>query len=91
MPALSWLRWMDSPVMMIDALSLHDEAYVDRHGNHTLNVMMICGPDYIFYSINANWPGSVHDSRVLRNSAIIQRFDNDYFQTLLFWFIVVTD
>ena len=81
----SFLRWVDSPVysscvngtiLKIDATSLHEEAYVDPC--HSLNVMIICRPDYTFYGVNASWPGSVHDSRVLRNSAISQRFDNGW-------------
>lgn len=67
---------VDGTIIKIDAPTLHEEGYVDRNGNHSLNVMMICGPDYTFYSVNASWPGSVHDSRVLRNSAVSQRFDN---------------
>ena len=62
----------------IDAPSLHEEAYVDRHGNHSLNVMMICGQDYKFCSVKASCPGSVHDSRVLRNSTTSQRFDSKW-------------
>jgi hypothetical protein len=32
--------------------------------------MAVCGPDSKFYFINSNWPGSVHDARILRNSCI---------------------
>lgn len=66
---------VDGTLINIDAPPIHEEVYVDRHGNHSLNVMVISGPDYTFYSANANWPGSVHDSRVLRNSAIFRHFD----------------
>ena len=67
---------VDGTIVKIYAPSLHEEAHVYWHGNHSLNEMMICGPDYTFYSVNTSWPGSVHDSRVLRNPAISQRFDN---------------
>lgn len=69
---------VDGTLIKIDAPTSHEDGYVDRHGNHSLNVMMICGPDYTFYSVNASWPGSVHDARVLRNSAVSQRFDNGW-------------
>ncbi|XP_050340600.1 putative nuclease HARBI1 [Bactrocera neohumeralis] len=69
---------VDGTIIKIDAPPLQEERYADRHRNHSLNVMMICGPDYTFYSVNASWPGSVHDSRVLRNSAVSQRFDNGW-------------
>ncbi|KAJ8885916.1 hypothetical protein PR048_012122 [Dryococelus australis] len=54
------------------------KSYVNRYGDHLFNVMVICGPDYKFYSINANWPGSVHDARVLRNPDIYNRFETDW-------------
>lgn len=69
---------IDGTIINIDAPHENEEAYVDRHGNHSLNVMMICGPEYKFYCVNASWPGSVHDARVLRNSAIYGRFENGW-------------
>ena len=32
---------------------------------------------YIFY-INSRWPGSVNDSRVLRNSPLFETFENGW-------------
>ena len=52
---------VDGTNVKIYAPSLHEEAYVDRHGNYSLNVMMICAPDYTFFSVNASCPSSVHD------------------------------
>lgn len=66
---------VDGTLINIDAPSVHEEVYVDRHGNHSLNVMVISEPEYTFYSANANWPGSVHDSRVLRNTVISGHFE----------------
>lgn len=64
---------VDGTIINIDAPSSNEVMFVDRHGNHSLNVMMICGPNNLFYAVNANWPGSVHDSRVLRNSAVFHK------------------
>lgn len=69
---------VDGTLIPIDAPNEHEENYVDRHGNHSLNVMMVCGPDYNFYAVNAGWPGSVHDARVLRNAAVFRRFENGW-------------
>jgi len=69
---------VDGTLINLDSPQEHEQQYVDRYGNHSINAMMICGPDYTFYSVNARWPGSVHDSRVLRNSAIFQRFEDGY-------------
>lgn len=69
---------VDGTLIPIDAPNVHEEYYVDRHGKHSLNVMLICGPEYCFYAVNASWPGSVHDSRVLRNTAVYRRFEEGW-------------
>lgn len=40
--------------------------------------MFVCGPDLSFYYVSANWPGSVHDARVLRNSTLCRRMENGW-------------
>nr|XP_024215914.1 putative nuclease HARBI1 [Halyomorpha halys] len=35
-----------------------------------IDAPFVCGPTAIFYYLSAKWPGSVHDSRVLRNSSL---------------------
>lgn len=69
---------MDGTLIQIDAPTANEPAYVDRHGNHSINVMAVCGPDYQFYYISANWPGSVHDARVLRNSPLYRRMEGGW-------------
>ncbi|KAJ8894152.1 hypothetical protein PR048_006762 [Dryococelus australis] len=44
--------------------------FVDRHGDHSLNCLAFCGPDMQFYYVDANWPDSVRDARVLRNTML---------------------
>ncbi len=66
---------VDGTLIPIDAPSENEQFFVDRHGNHSLNAMMISGPDCTFYCVNSGWPGSVHDSRVLRRSYIGQKFE----------------
>ncbi|XP_054278994.1 putative nuclease HARBI1 [Macrosteles quadrilineatus] len=69
---------VDGTMINIDAPSAHEEQYVNRHGKHSLNVMMISGPKYEVFAVNPNWPGSVHDSRVFRNSAVYRSFENGW-------------
>lgn len=69
---------IDGTLIRIDAPTENEAVYVDRHGNHSLNVMVISGPDFKFYAANANWPGSVHDSRVLRNSIVSRQFNRGF-------------
>lgn len=66
---------IDGTLVKIDAPSAHENDFVDRNGNHSINCMLVCGPDLKFYYASANWPGSVHDARVLRNSLLYQRFE----------------
>ena len=69
---------IDGTLIEILAPSDNENQFVDRKGKHSLNVMAIAGPDYQFLGINANWPGAVHDARVLRESKIYQRFNEGW-------------
>ncbi|XP_071439217.1 putative nuclease HARBI1 [Hetaerina americana] len=50
--------------------SEHEEGYYNSQGFHSLNVQAICSCDMEFLSINARYPGSVHESFVWRQSAV---------------------
>ena len=52
--------------------------FVDRHGDHSLNCMAVCGPNLEFFYVNSNWPGAVNDARVLRNSSLCEKFSNGW-------------
>lgn len=69
---------VDGTLINIDAPTNNEPTYVDRHGKHSINCMAVCGPDLKFYYISANWPGSVHDARVLRNSSLFRRMENGW-------------
>ena len=58
----------------MDAPTVHEEAFVDRKGRHSLNVLAVCGPNQEFYFISSKWPGSVHDARMLKNSKLHERW-----------------
>ena len=42
-----------------------EESYVNRHHTHSINVLMVCGPDLVVYYSNTRSPGRWHDSRVI--------------------------
>jgi len=67
---------VDGTLIKIDAPTENEADFVDRHGKHSINCMAVCGPDMQFYAIDAHWPGSTHDSRVLRNSKLFSDFEN---------------
>ncbi len=55
-----------------------DEAsYVNRHHEHSINVLICCRADLRVQFISARAPGSWHDSRVLRTSRLFQNFDGN--------------
>lgn len=54
----------------------YGDDYVNRKGFCSINVQATCNSKEIFTSIDAQWPGSVHDSRVLSNSSIFQLLNN---------------
>lgn len=62
-------------MIQIEAPKLHEVDYVDRHGNHSINAMLLCGPDNVFYYACVRWPGSVHDNRILKNSSLYRMFE----------------
>jgi len=69
---------VDGILIDIDAPVDNEAAYVDRHGNHSINAMMVAGPDLSFFYVSARWPGSVHDARVIRNSNLATKFDGGW-------------
>jgi len=69
---------IDGTLINIDSPTYHEEAYVDRYGNHSINAMLVCGPDLSFYYVNARFPGCVNDARVLRASALYRRMEDGY-------------
>lgn len=52
--------------------TVNEAEYVDRRGDHSLNCQLLCGPDLRVYNCVVNWPGSVHDARILRESQLFK-------------------
>ncbi|KAJ1153354.1 hypothetical protein NDU88_006115 [Pleurodeles waltl] len=49
---------------------LSEQVYRNRKSYHSMNVQMVCLADQYISQVNAMFPGSVHDSYILRNSSI---------------------
>ncbi|XP_058817968.1 putative nuclease HARBI1 isoform X2 [Topomyia yanbarensis] len=48
----------------------HPDEFINRKGFASFNVQATCDANDIFTSIDCSWPGSVHDSRIWKNSDI---------------------
>lgn len=48
----------------------HGNEYICRKQFPAINVQATCNADEYFTSVSAEWPGSVHDSRIWRNSSV---------------------
>lgn len=51
---------------------VHGDEYINRKGFPSINIQATCDSDEWFSSVDIQWPGSVHDSRVWRNSAVCE-------------------
>lgn len=69
---------VDGTLVQIDGPQQNEPAFVDRHGNHSINAMFVAGPDLQFFYASARWPGSVNDARILRNSSLCESWDSGY-------------
>ncbi|XP_052813301.1 putative nuclease HARBI1 [Mya arenaria] len=49
--------------------------YVNRKGYHSINVQMVCDAKLRFMNVVAKWPGSVHDSRIFRESCLASELE----------------
>lgn len=69
---------------------VNEQNFINRKSYHSLNTQVICDADLKILSINANYPGSSHDSFICRHSQIRQYLLNKYTQNNLrgCWLIV---
>ncbi|XP_039303333.1 putative nuclease HARBI1 [Solenopsis invicta] len=61
---------IDCTFINILAPHIHEEAYVNHHGNHSLNVQAIVDPDLKILNINARYPGARNDAYIWNSSPI---------------------
>lgn len=61
---------IDGTHIRINAPKEHGQSYVNRKNYHSIILQAVCLPNMKFSHIYSGWPGSVHDSRVLKNSEL---------------------
>ncbi|KAK9980270.1 hypothetical protein ABG768_013646 [Culter alburnus] len=50
--------------------------YVNRNGRHSINIKLVGSADLIITNCVVKWPGSVHDARILRESALYRELQS---------------
>ncbi|CAG2219630.1 HARBI1 [Mytilus edulis] len=66
---------IDGTHVRIAAPSSDEPSFVNRKGFHSINVQAICDNEGKFTNIVARWPGSVHDSHIMRCSQISEHLE----------------
>ncbi|KAM7423433.1 hypothetical protein PAMA_011138 [Pampus argenteus] len=74
---------IDGTHIPITAPSHNEADYVNRKSIHSINVQIICDAAHIISNVEAKWPGSVHDSRIYRESNLSARLQHGEFDGLL--------
>lgn len=62
---------VDCTHVLIEKPNLYGDEYVNRKGLTSLNIQVICDAEEKITSFDCRWPGSVHDSRIWRNSDVL--------------------
>lgn len=65
---------LDGTHINLQRPSIDENQYVNRHGRHSINTQIVCDSHFRIFDCYANWPGSVHDQRVLRLSPLYRRW-----------------
>lgn len=66
---------VDGTLVHIDAPSISEAAYVGRDNKHSINVILVSGPQNEFFFVSAKSPGSFHDSRATRISKLWESWE----------------
>jgi hypothetical protein len=67
---------LDCTHLLLSVSFPDQRAFRDRRGHTSLQVQAACDHNFEFTHLNVEWPGSVHDSRILAESQISQGFDS---------------
>ncbi|KAM4540107.1 putative nuclease HARBI1 [Odontesthes bonariensis] len=75
---------MPNTIGVIDCTHVHIQAprereweYVNRKGRHSINIQLVGNGDLIITNCVVKWPGSVHDARILRQSALYRELQTN--------------
>uniref|UniRef100_A0A8C6UX78 Putative nuclease HARBI1 n=1 Tax=Neogobius melanostomus TaxID=47308 RepID=A0A8C6UX78_9GOBI len=74
---------IDGTHVRIQAPSQDEYLFVNRKGYHSINVQLVCTNDMQIIDLVSKWPGSTHDARILRESALHREFEEGRITGLL--------
>ena len=74
---------VDGTQIPIQAPSVNEHEYVNRKGVHAINIQIMADADRRIVNTVIRYPGSTHDARILRNSAIFRDFENGVYNGLV--------
>ena len=77
---------IDGTHIRIIAPSENSHSYIIRKGYHSINAMAVCDSLGKFIYVSARWPGSCHDSFILRNLRLSFFSSTIFLLTLVFMF-----
>ena len=68
---------IDGTNIRIASPALQDsESYINRKNFHSINVQAVCDHQMKFINVVAKWPGSNHDSFILKQSELWELFES---------------
>lgn len=91
---------IDCTHVAIKAPSENEYAFVNRKQYHSINMQIICDADTILLNVVARWPGTTHNSFILRQSNVGRRLQTGAVQdgwllgkplyVCVFFFFIIT-
>ena len=57
------------------SLPFSEAAFINRKGYHSINALFVCDFNLQTFNMSAEWPGSTHDSFILRQSPLWRRHE----------------
>ncbi|KAF4676647.1 hypothetical protein FOZ60_000627 [Perkinsus olseni] len=66
---------VDGTHVVVHPPSQFEDSYLNRHHQHSFNCQIVCTYSLRICNLSCRWGGSVHDSRVFRNSTIGRRVE----------------
>lgn len=68
---------IDGSHIPISPPAMNHTDYYNRKGWYSMLVQAVVDHEFLFRNLCVGWPGSVHDARVLANSSIYKKINND--------------